>query len=247
MNRSDSNKSTKQNSSPVKPAKKVTKRSSADKPEAKKRRKIAEKEYNKEVNVPPGSKPQKKVRLSIPEPESELSDAAAGPSKQATKDLSESELSELIDEEPKRKPKKRIDKPKDSKKRTKKTTKSSDLDPDAEEIKRLQGWLVKCGIRKVWGKELGPYQTSKEKIRHLKGMLSDAGMTGRYSIEKASQVREKRELEADLEAVKEGDRLWGTKDDDDEEEEEEEETTASHRQRNNRGLPNFDFIEYDSE
>lgn len=41
-------------------------------------------------------------------------------------------------------------------------------------------------------------------------MLSDAGMTGRYSIEKASQIKEERELKADIEAVKEGAERWGT-------------------------------------
>jgi hypothetical protein len=40
-------------------------------------------------------------------------------------------------------------------------------------------------------------------------MLADAGMTGRYSLEKASQIKEQRELRADIEAVKEGAERWG--------------------------------------
>ena len=83
------------------------------------------------------------------------------------------------------------------------------MDPDDAEIKRLQGWLVKCGIRKMWWKELKPYESSKAKIKHLKDMLADAGMTGRYSIEKATQIKEARELAADIEAVKEGAERWG--------------------------------------
>lgn len=85
----------------------------------------------------------------------------------------------------------------------------ADIDPDFSEIKRLQSWLVKCGIRKLWGRELKPYDTPKAKITHLKDMLADAGMTGRYSLEKASQIKEQRELRADIEAVKEGAERWG--------------------------------------
>jgi len=40
-------------------------------------------------------------------------------------------------------------------------------------------------------------------------MLADVGMTGRYSLEKASQIKEARELAADIEAVHEGNEIWG--------------------------------------
>lgn len=128
---------------------------------------------------------------------------------------SESEMSVVIDEKPKRKSKTRgsgSGKPLTNKAPRSKTSKKTDekpVDGDADEIKRLQGWLVKCGIRKMWFKELAPYNSPKLKIQHLKEMLSDAGMTGRYSIEKATQIRNERELKADLEAVQEGDKQWG--------------------------------------
>ncbi|PNS20704.1 HIRA-interacting protein 3 [Sphaceloma murrayae] len=128
---------------------------------------------------------------------------------------SESELSDVIDEPaPRRKRTSGAAKtPKQSgkaaKAKPKKTGKDAELPPDETEIKRLQSWLVKCGIRKLWGKELKPYETNKAKIKHLKGMLEDAGMTGRYSNEKASAIKEARELAADLEAVKEGNKQWG--------------------------------------
>lgn len=82
-------------------------------------------------------------------------------------------------------------------------------DPDQAEIKRLQGWLLKCGIRKFWARELAPYDTPKAKIKHLKSMLEEVGMKGRYSMDKARQIRDARELQADLEAVKEGAMKWG--------------------------------------
>ena len=132
-------------------------------------------------------------------------------------DESESELSVLLDEEAKRiKKRKSADNPekKSKKSATSKAKAKTSTDADHEEIKRLQNWLVKCGIRKLWGKELKPYDTSRAKIKHLKEMLADVGMTGRYSIEKANHIKEARELAADIEAVQEGAERWGKVDDD---------------------------------
>ena len=157
----------------------------------------------------------------------------------AEPDQSESEMSVLIDEPPKKskgRPRKSgSSKPERAAPKKRKSTEEP-ADPDQEEIKRLQGWLVKCGIRKMWWKELQPFDASKAKIKHLKGMLSDAGMTGRYSLEKATQIREERELRADLEAVQEGAKIWGK--------EEEEETGAGGRAKRQvaRGLQGLDFL-----
>ena len=139
----------------------------------------------------------------------------------AAKDMSESEMSVLIDEDPK---------PKKKRQRGTKTTTTTtssmkglktkkspkheapapaESDPSASEIKELQRRLVKCGIRKMWFKELAPFPTPQQKIRHLNDMLSEAGMKGRYSDEKAAKIREERELKQDLEAVQEGNKQWG--------------------------------------
>lgn len=130
---------------------------------------------------------------------------------------SESELSSLIDESPvKKKRQKKVATEKrapasKSKAALKARAKSAaqDLDPDEAEIKRLQGWLVKCGVRKVWSKELARYDTPKEKIRHLKAMLKDVGMEGKFSVEKAARIKEERELARDLEAIQEQEKSWG--------------------------------------
>lgn len=144
------------------------------------------------------------------------------PAKQAKKttpsnkgDISESELSSLFHESPaknKRQKKASAVKKEPAKPKAKTTSKTTD-DPDQAEIKRLQSWLVKCGIRKVWSKELAKFDTSKAKIKHLKGMLSDAGMEGRYSDEKAARIKEKREFAKDLEAIQEGEASWGKTED----------------------------------
>ncbi len=69
--------------------------------------------------------------------------------------------------------------------------------------------VVKCGIRKVWGAYLATFESPKAKTHHLKEMLAEAGMRGRFSEQKAAQIKEERELQADLEAVLEGAKQWG--------------------------------------
>jgi hypothetical protein len=149
----------------------------------------------------------------------DLEDTKPTPAFEVKGDVSESELSSLIDESPKRKKRQKKDpsekrgKAKEPKAKPKAKAAASkgakDDDPDQAEIKRLQGWLVKCGIRKVWSKELAKCDTPREKIKHLKDMLKDAGMDGKYSVEKAARIKEQREFAKDLEAIQEGEKLWG--------------------------------------
>ncbi|KAJ8061488.1 hypothetical protein OCU04_009303 [Sclerotinia nivalis] len=86
---------------------------------------------------------------------------------------------------------------------------TAELTPSEQVIKTLQTQLVKCGIRKIWAFELKKYETENEKIKHLKNMLTEVGMTGRFSEGRAKEIKEMRELQADLEAVKEGEKAWG--------------------------------------
>ncbi|KAI7233940.1 hypothetical protein KC330_g5077 [Hortaea werneckii] len=158
----------------------------------------------------------------------------------------ESEMSEVFDEPPaKKKRQKKSTSPSESKpKATKKSTakpaakSGKELTADEEEIKRLQGQLLKCGIRKVWGKELKKFETDKAKIEHLKSMLEDVGMTGRFSAEKAKQIKEQRELAAELESAKEFNETWGSKKEG-EESEEEGEAPARSRGLKPKGLVDF--------
>ena len=165
---------------------------------------------------------------------------------------SESEMSVLIDEEPKKRGRRgkgssgaTAKSSKNTKPKKGRATKAKDADisPDEAEIKRLQSWLVKCGIRKLWGKELKPFETNKAKIRHLKGMLENAGMTGRYSQEKANQIKEARELAADIEAVQEGAERWGK----DSESEGEGRGDGIPKRRLVQGRKNYDFLSSDGE
>ncbi|KAK9480041.1 hypothetical protein V1514DRAFT_326263 [Lipomyces japonicus] len=67
-----------------------------------------------------------------------------------------------------------------------------------DEITRLKSWIVKCGVRKQWSRELEPFKTAKEQVGHLKKVLSQLGMTPRYSLEKAKQIREQREFRQEV-------------------------------------------------
>lgn len=165
---------------------------------------------------------------------------------------SESEMSVVLDEAP---PKKQRKKSASTGTKTKaapkaKTPKAAakpakEETPDEAEIKRLQGWLVKCGIRKLWHRELAPYDAPKAKIKHLKEMLKDAGMDGRYSEPKAKAIKERRELEADLEAVQEGAKQWGNENGEDGESDEGE--AAPRPQRRAAATRFVDFGEDDDD
>jgi hypothetical protein len=124
---------------------------------------------------------------------------------------SDSEADMMIDERPKPKQKRRFNsEASSSSKSAKSKATHKDLSPEEAQIKTLQSQLTKCGVRKIWGIELKKYgDDSQKKIRHLQGMLRDVGMTGRFSEQRAREIKELRELQADLEAVTEGDSKWG--------------------------------------
>lgn len=138
------------------------------------------------------------------------------PTKAELKELKssgESSLTELSDAEAK--PKKKRRQSGDAKKAAPKPRAAPkkkepvELDPSEEKIKVLKDQLAKCGIRKVWGKELKKFDTAGERIRYMQGLLKDVGMEGKFSAEKAKKIKERRELDAELSAIKAGEASWG--------------------------------------
>ncbi|XWW92536.1 hypothetical protein V2A60_000459 [Cordyceps javanica] len=131
----------------------------------------------------------------------------------------EEEYSDVIDEPPTTKRKKTKKEPgKKTAPKASKPTKSAvkkansaaeSSDPAEAEVKKLQGQLLKCGVRKHWHHELKGCADARAKVRHLKKMLADIGMEGRFSEAKAREIKETRELLADAEAAQEMNRLWG--------------------------------------
>lgn len=166
-------------------------------------------DFDEEDAVP---KPASKRKVVVDDDDSDEEPTAPVKKKATQADDSDSDMSSVIDEPPAKKQKKVTSaKGKEAKPKAAAPKPKADNDPDSAEVKRLQGWLVKCGIRKVWSKdpELSKCDTSKEKIRVLKNMLKDVGMDGKYSVEKAAKIKEEREFARDLEAIKEGERSWG--------------------------------------
>ncbi|KAK7056453.1 hypothetical protein VNI00_003008 [Paramarasmius palmivorus] len=116
---------------------------------------------------------------------------------------SDTGLSDLVDEPPKRKSKSK-DKEKEKKAPKEKKGKKNavTLSKDEETIKRLKGLVNACGVRKVWAKAFkGIEDEPNKQIKMLKEMLADLGMTGRLSMEQAKEIKAKRELAQELEDV----------------------------------------------
>lgn len=131
---------------------------------------------------------------------------------------SSSELSSVIDDPPparKRKGKRKDAAPAPPRSKGKGTKPSAaggaDVSPDEAQIKLLQSQLAKCGVRKVWAFEFKKRgdDTPRAKIKRLKEMLAEVGMTGRFSEAKAREIKEMRELQADLQDVMQGEKSWG--------------------------------------
>ena len=126
---------------------------------------------------------------------------------------SSSELSSVIDDgpAPKRKRKSKDASSTTKSTGTRKAKAAAELSPDETQIKQLQGQLLKCGVRKAWAIEFKKHGAAspKEKIRHLKQMLVDVGITGRFSEAKAKEIKERRELLDDLGAVQEWNNTFG--------------------------------------
>ena len=201
---------------------------------------------------PSSTKPSKDI-VAEAEEEKGISRKDNGIPAENAAENSDGELSVLLDDEPAPKRKRKTKDsaaPKARKSAGKASTKTKPdaEDPDQAEIKRLQGWLVKCGIRKLWGKELKPYETPRAKINHLRDMLAEAGMTGRYSLEKANQIKEARELAADIEAVQEGAERWGAEDEEGARGDKDTDDAARPGARRLvRGAKNYDFLSSDGE
>ncbi|KAJ2592892.1 hypothetical protein H4R99_006264 [Coemansia sp. RSA 1722] len=128
-------------------------------------------------------------------------------------DSEEEDFSDVNDSEPAKtkaitKPKKRASEaalPAKAK-RTKTTPVSAPISKSNEAtIGNLKTYVNKCGMRKVWSKELNGMNAAQQ-IRHLKKLLDDLGMDGRPTLEKCKKIKAKRDLQAELEAI-EGDAI----------------------------------------
>ncbi|KAI8582206.1 hypothetical protein K450DRAFT_227897 [Umbelopsis ramanniana AG] len=85
---------------------------------------------------------------------------------------------------------------------TKKTAKPTDGESKSEEtIKRLKSYINKCGVRKIWSKELAGCETANSQIAKLQSILRDLGVEGRPTVEKCEKIRSERELKAEIDSL----------------------------------------------
>ncbi|KAJ2851250.1 hypothetical protein IWW36_001271 [Coemansia brasiliensis] len=133
--------------------------------------------------------------------QSDIESAADDGSDSQDKDDEEDEFSDDIDEEPPTATKKKKRNSEDSlqpaakRSRPTKVSKASDTT-----IANLKSYIGKCGVRKVWSKELAGMNAAQQ-VRHLKSMLVDIGMVGRPTLEKCKKIKAKRDLQAELDAM----------------------------------------------
>ncbi|GAO51230.1 hypothetical protein SAICODRAFT_21090 [Saitoella complicata NRRL Y-17804] len=137
---------------------------------------------------------------------------------------SPSDSDDILNDAPK--PKKKAAPKKEPVKRAKKDSKdSTPVDPEQEKVDNLKKIIVACGVRKQWVKEFADKPDLASQIKHCRKILSDLGMKGEPTISKAKTLREKREFDAEVQA------LQANKEGNEEEEEEEEEEDAPPRTR----------------
>ncbi|KAI8052372.1 hypothetical protein BDF22DRAFT_776602 [Syncephalis plumigaleata] len=74
-------------------------------------------------------------------------------------------------------------------------------DADSKKISTLKKYILKCGVRKQWAKELSDCKTGKSQIARLQTILKDLGVEGRPTLEKCNMVAMRRELNAEQEAL----------------------------------------------
>jgi len=89
--------------------------------------------------------------------------------------------------------------------------------------------------RKIWSRELARFPDKRSQIAHLKSILSDLGMDGRPSNEKAKKIKEERELRKEVESLG-GKMVEAPSEGEDGSEEEEEEAPPIRRPTNGGAL-----------
>lgn len=83
----------------------------------------------------------------------------------------------------------------------KKIPKPKSIDTDSnQQIQQLKNYILRCGVRKVWKKELEGSSVSQS-ISKLKKILQDLGMKGRPSLAKCKVIRDRLELEKEMKGI----------------------------------------------
>jgi len=114
---------------------------------------------------------------------------------------SDLELSSVIDDPPNKSKKSKKTGRAETQKRNSGRKSTETLSKDEAKVKRLKGFVLACGVRKVWSKEFKDLERPSQQIARLEQMLRELGMQGRFSLEQAKSIREQRELAQELQDV----------------------------------------------
>lgn len=79
----------------------------------------------------------------------------------------------------------------------KKEGQSANATAQANLITRLKSYVFKCGVYKVWKRELDGL-SDQQAIARLRQILRDLGVEGRPSLEKCREIKARREYEAEI-------------------------------------------------
>ncbi|KAK1232375.1 hypothetical protein PQX77_004497 [Marasmius sp. AFHP31] len=157
------------------------------------------------ASKPPPKKRKKATPASSSPAKSELSTSKGMSSPTLVEDndtKSDSDMSEVVDEPKQRSKGKSKGKQASAKKGKGEKKSTATLSKDEATIKRLKGFVIACGVRKVWSKLFeGIEDQPSKQIQMLRDMLTDLGMTGRPSMEQAKAIKAKRDLASELEDV----------------------------------------------
>lgn len=78
--------------------------------------------------------------------------------------------------------------------------KNTRLSMQGEKLKKLKSYVLKCGARKVWKKELEGLDINAS-ISKVQSILKGIGVDGRPSIKKCAEAKKRREHQSELLAV----------------------------------------------
>lgn len=81
-----------------------------------------------------------------------------------------------------------------------KARKSTHLQMQEKKLKKLKSYVSKCGVRKIWKKELEGLDISTS-ISKVQSILNDLGVDGRPSIKKCVGVKKQRAHQSELLAI----------------------------------------------
>ncbi|KIY70533.1 hypothetical protein CYLTODRAFT_408767 [Cylindrobasidium torrendii FP15055 ss-10] len=137
------------------------------------------------------AKPKHKPEASKPKPAPK---PKAKPKKETPAVESDAEESGPEEDAPKKRKRKSDSASKPpAKKRAKK-----EVNKDEETLKKLKSYVSACGVRKPWKTLFKDADTASRQIPIVQNVLRELGMTGRFSLEQAKRIKEKRELEEDV-------------------------------------------------